>query len=253
MNAMFTKGEFTAADYDEAIAALQDAKKQLLPNADNCAICTDSGHYAGACHHNPLVAAREGVQILINKILHLDNTSYKIVGKSISGEMIDVAMNLLGETDDDEGCTVTGVVDALEQAFEAAISPQLAQEDIRLIPTTPNPEMVMAMFGVWGELPDNKTYEQYHNILKQVIAVAPTMTMEDGKWVEFDMYYVDDSFEEEIKAVHFVSQEKLGQTCMDGGTCHHSCQNECFRKTCCVPLSDSGLDDNWQPKAVAAI
>ncbi|OOZ41639.1 hypothetical protein BOW53_02875 [Solemya pervernicosa gill symbiont] len=36
--------------------------------------------------------------------------------------------------------------------------------------------------------------------------------------------------------------------CKDGGTCHHRCEaNECFREESCVPLSGSGLNDNWQP------
>ena len=37
--------------------------------------------------------------------------------------------------------------------------------------------------------------------------------------------------------------------CRDGGTCHHKCwpQEACFREQYCVPLSISGLDDNWQP------
>ena len=41
-----------------------------------------------------------------------------------------------------------------------------------------------------------------------------------------------------------------GQTmnCKDGGTCHHNCQTECFRKDCCVPLSTANLLDNWNQK-----
>lgn len=38
--------------------------------------------------------------------------------------------------------------------------------------------------------------------------------------------------------------EKLGETCMDGGTCHHQCTTKCFRRECCVPLAlalDAGL------------
>jgi hypothetical protein len=42
--------------------------------------------------------------------------------------------------------------------------------------------------------------------------------------------------------------EVLGIQCIDGGTCHHQCATECFRKSCCVPLSCSGLNDDWTPK-----
>lgn len=31
--------------------------------------------------------------------------------------------------------------------------------------------------------------------------------------------------------------EKLGETCMDGGTCHHDCEDKCFRRECCEPLT----------------
>jgi hypothetical protein len=48
----------TAEDYDEAIAALTDAKKQLEPDGLSCSICADGGHRAWECHHNPLVMAR---------------------------------------------------------------------------------------------------------------------------------------------------------------------------------------------------
>ena len=54
-------GPLTLADYDEAIALLQDAKGQLQPNADNCHVCGDSMCWAGTCHHNPLVRAREAL------------------------------------------------------------------------------------------------------------------------------------------------------------------------------------------------
>lgn len=42
-----------------------------------------------------------------------------------------------------------------------------------------------------------------------------------------------------------------GVECPDGGKCHHSCTAVCWRKDSgCVPLSISGLDDNWRrPKA----
>lgn len=49
---------FTAAQYDEAIRNLQDAKQQLEPDAHPCSICSDSGHMAYECGRNPLVAMR---------------------------------------------------------------------------------------------------------------------------------------------------------------------------------------------------
>lgn len=51
-------GRITADEYDEAIRDLQDAKAQLQPDGNNCAVCHDSGHQAWECHHNPLVMAR---------------------------------------------------------------------------------------------------------------------------------------------------------------------------------------------------
>jgi hypothetical protein len=39
--------------------------------------------------------------------------------------------------------------------------------------------------------------------------------------------------------------EILGEQCADGGTCHHHCTTTCFRKDGCVPLTLSGLKDDW--------
>lgn len=47
---------FTAYQYDKAIEALQDAKKQLEPDGHCCSVCGDSGHMAFECGFNPLVA-----------------------------------------------------------------------------------------------------------------------------------------------------------------------------------------------------
>ncbi len=47
---------FTAHQYDEAITALQDAKKQLEADGHDCSICGDSGHMAFECGNNPLLA-----------------------------------------------------------------------------------------------------------------------------------------------------------------------------------------------------
>lgn len=47
---------FTKHQYEEAIKSLRDGMTQLDPNADNCHVCGDSGHFAGECGHNPLKA-----------------------------------------------------------------------------------------------------------------------------------------------------------------------------------------------------
>jgi hypothetical protein len=47
---------FTAEQYDRAIEALAEAKKQLEPDGNCCSVCGDSGHQAFECGHNPLVA-----------------------------------------------------------------------------------------------------------------------------------------------------------------------------------------------------
>lgn len=47
---------FTTEQYDKAIAALTDAKKQLEPDGNGCMVCGDSGHQAFECGFNPLVA-----------------------------------------------------------------------------------------------------------------------------------------------------------------------------------------------------
>jgi len=52
------RARITAADYEEAIQALIEAKSQLEPDGDNCHVCHDSGHQAWECPHNPLAMAR---------------------------------------------------------------------------------------------------------------------------------------------------------------------------------------------------
>jgi hypothetical protein len=47
---------FTAGQYDQAIEALQLAKRQLEPDGNHCSVCGDNGHQAMECGHNPLVA-----------------------------------------------------------------------------------------------------------------------------------------------------------------------------------------------------
>jgi hypothetical protein len=47
---------FTAEMYDRAIENLALAKQQLEPDGNPCSVCSDSGHMAFECGHNPLVA-----------------------------------------------------------------------------------------------------------------------------------------------------------------------------------------------------
>lgn len=58
----YRTGELTDADYDEAIEALQDAKRQAWVREKGCSICTDTGHFADTCNHNPLLIARRVTQ-----------------------------------------------------------------------------------------------------------------------------------------------------------------------------------------------
>lgn len=40
--------------------------------------------------------------------------------------------------------------------------------------------------------------------------------------------------------------EIVGTRCADGGKCHHSCVDVCWRKDNCGPLTLSGLTDDWK-------
>jgi hypothetical protein len=42
-----------------------------------------------------------------------------------------------------------------------------------------------------------------------------------------------------MKSQDTSTSEKLGETCMDGGTCHHECKDKCFRRESCVPLTQA--------------
>lgn len=54
---------FTAAQYREAIAALEAGARQLEPDGRSCAICEDTGPQAWGCGRNPLLAMRLCQQI----------------------------------------------------------------------------------------------------------------------------------------------------------------------------------------------
>lgn len=57
------RDDWTEEAYIEAIEALDASRKQLLSEArgeyqPGCSVCSDSGHTASSCHHNPLILAR---------------------------------------------------------------------------------------------------------------------------------------------------------------------------------------------------
>lgn len=56
---VYRTGSITAADYDEAIQDLQNAKRQDECRHVCCSVCEDTGHTAETCHHNPLILARQ--------------------------------------------------------------------------------------------------------------------------------------------------------------------------------------------------
>lgn len=56
---VYREGPPTDEDYDEAIEALQRAKKQSELLQFGCSICEDTDHYARDCHHNPLTMAQK--------------------------------------------------------------------------------------------------------------------------------------------------------------------------------------------------
>ena len=57
----YREGPLAVADYDEAIEALKNARDQIASGdyRHGCAVCSDSGHDAKQCHHNPLILARQ--------------------------------------------------------------------------------------------------------------------------------------------------------------------------------------------------
>lgn len=74
MSSVIYRTGFSNLDYDEAIAALRDAKKQPKHLSQGCTVCCDSGHTAEQCHHNPLVMARRAVAaIRVWRCYHCDN------------------------------------------------------------------------------------------------------------------------------------------------------------------------------------
>lgn len=45
------------------------------------------------------------------------------------------------------------------------------------------------------------------------------------------------------------AEMKPKRRCIDGGACHHECEPQyCFRKETSLPLSASGLGDDWETK-----
>jgi hypothetical protein len=60
----YRDGPLTLADYNDAIEALTNARDQIASQErgeyqPGCSVCSDSGHTASTCHHNPLILARQ--------------------------------------------------------------------------------------------------------------------------------------------------------------------------------------------------
>lgn len=64
--------------YENAIAALQNATRQLEPDGRNCAVCGDTDHQAFECHHNPLVLAAK-YQALLESAVPLHELLHKLL------------------------------------------------------------------------------------------------------------------------------------------------------------------------------
>lgn len=92
----------TDHDYDEAIEALQDAKRQKGNESKGCSICFDSGHTAEQCHHNPLVMARRAVAAAkVWRCYHCDSvfTDYEKAAEHFGRRGDDPKCKLNGEKD----------------------------------------------------------------------------------------------------------------------------------------------------------
>ena len=64
---VYRTGPITVADYDEAIEALTNARKQRASMEagefqPECEVCGDNGHTVEGCHHDPLALARRWTQ-----------------------------------------------------------------------------------------------------------------------------------------------------------------------------------------------
>ena len=54
---------FSLSEYEVAIARLQMAKEQIIPNGRPCAVCGSDQHFAFHCPDNPLLLAHSYVAI----------------------------------------------------------------------------------------------------------------------------------------------------------------------------------------------
>lgn len=48
-------------------------------------------------------------------------------------------------------------------------------------------------------------------------------------------------------------EESLGESCIDGGKCHHECKFSCFRRECCSPFSDYKGPWKYTPAEMSTI
>ena len=76
---------FTSEDYDKAIEALQQAKKQLKHDGNNCAYCGDTDHQAWECRFNPLVKVTRAEVSLVQDLFWMTVAAATIL-KVIDGD-----------------------------------------------------------------------------------------------------------------------------------------------------------------------
>lgn len=73
---------FTKAQYEKAVADLQDGMQQLQPDGHCCAVCGDSGHQAWECvRFNPL-AAKTRLAMLRDRAFALHTKMHERLGDS---------------------------------------------------------------------------------------------------------------------------------------------------------------------------
>ncbi|WMR34749.1 hypothetical protein [Metapseudomonas otitidis] len=104
-------------------------------------------------------------------------------------------------------------------------------EGWKLVPIKPTDDMVVAFAEQWYSKKQVYDDPDMDDAYASMLSAAPTPPASEHKVPLFGIL----AGEPEI----------IGQRCADGGTCHHRCATECFRKDGCVPLSGSGLRDDW--------
>ncbi|HZW25150.1 MAG TPA: hypothetical protein VFF26_06685 [Gallionella sp.] len=101
-------------------------------------------------------------------------------------------------------------------ALLAQIQRGAVPEGWQVVPKEPTPEMLAGGWGYWLDVTDpGKQRDTAAKEYAAMLAAAPAPA----------------------------TAEVLGETCIDGGKCHHACADRCFRRECCAPLS--GYSGPW--------